>query len=203
MRHLILVPLLLLSLAACGGKIPPTHHYSLDASLSAPALSQATTTYPVSIAVARFQASRALSQDRLVFREPPNKLDFYEYHRWVDAPPDMVTRNLIKQLLSSGLFRSVTSNQGGAPADYILRGTLENLEEVDSGESVTGRVALAAELLDAKTRAVVWTGRGSHEASVGQRSVEGIVAALNDGVRQSIDQIARGLAAYFQQRPAQ
>ena len=202
MKHclaLVSFGLLLLGLAGCSGKVPKTYHYSLESSLPAP---PAVSTYPVVLAVSRFQAPRALSQDRLVFRPEPNKVDFYEYHRWVEAPPDMVTRNIIKQLQNAGMFRSVTQSQGGPQVEYILRGNIESLEEVDSADNVVGRVVLNAELVDAKTRAIVWTGRGAHEAAVEQRSVDSIVRVLNEGVRQSIEHLLRGLAAYFQSRPA-
>lgn len=193
------VAFVLLSLAGCG-KIPQNHYYTLESSLPAPPA--ASTTLPVEIAVARFRAAQALSQDRLVFRPAPQHLDFYEYHRWVDTPPDLVTQNLITHFKRSGMFRSVTGIQGATQADYLLRGYVEHLEEVDSDGSVTARVALAAELVDTKTRAVVWTGRGSQDVAVNDRSIEGVVHALNEALRQSMDQLLRGLATYFQQRPA-
>ncbi len=189
--------LLLLSLAGCGGKLPQSHYYTLEASLPAPP--PAAAALPLEIAVARFRALRPLSQDRLVFRPAPQKLDFYEYHRWVDSPPDLVTHNLINHLKRSGMFRAVTGFQS-ASADYLLRGNIESLEEVDSGDGVLARVALTAELVEMKSRAVVWTGRGSHESSVGERSVEGIVRALNEGLGQSLDQIVRGLVIYLRER---
>ena len=200
MRVLAIAVLLLFSLAGCGGKVPPSHYYTLELLPAPPA---AATAYPVVIAVPRFQAPRPLTQDRLVFRPSPNKVDFYEYHRWVEAPPDMVTRHLLKRLKAAGIFRAVTGSAGSPQVDYILRGNIENLEEVDSTDTVVGRVVLTAELVDAKTRAVVWSGRGSHEALVEPRSIEGIVRVLNEGVHQSSDQLLRGLTAWFQQRPAQ
>ncbi len=188
-----------LALAGCGGKIPPTHHYTLEPAMAAPPA--AATSYPLNLTVMRFTAARALEQDRLVFRPAPHKVEFYEYHRWADAPPDMVTKHVVSQLRSSGLFRSVSTTLAGGNADYILRGNIDSLEEVDASDAVSARVALSVELVDARTRQVVWTGRGSHETSVGERSVDGIVRALNDSLKQSIEQLTRGLATWLQQRP--
>lgn len=197
-RHLG-AALLLLALASCGGKVPPTRHYTLEIPLSNPA--RAANSFPVTVAVVRFQAPRPLQQDRVVFRPAPNQVDFYDYHRWADSPPDLVTNNLVRHLKESGMFRSVVTT-AGAPADYFLRGTVESLEEVDSGESVSARVALSAELIDARTRQIVWSGRGSHEAPVQERSVEGIVRVLNEGLRHSIEQLSGGLASFFQRGAA-
>lgn len=190
---------LLLAMAGCG-KIPKVYYYSLEASLP-PLPAGSSAPLPVDIAVARFRAGRPLMQDRLVFRPAPNQVDFYEYHRWVEPPPDMVARNMIAALRRANLFRSVSSAQEAPRADYLLRGTIESLEEVDSGESVSARVVLAAELVDTKTRASLWTGRGSQEASIGERSVEGLVGGLNQGLNQSIEQLVRGLTTHLQQHP--
>ena len=102
----------------------------------------------------------------------------------------------------SGMFRSVTGTRGASQADYLLRGRVEHLEEVDSAGSVTARVGLRVELVEVKTRARVWTGQGAHEAQVTERSVEGVVRAMNESLRESLDQIVRGLAAHFQQHPS-
>ncbi len=190
---------LLLSLAGCGGKLPQTHFYTLETSLPAP---PPAATLPVDIAVARFRAPQALTQDRVVYRPAPHHMDFYEYHRWVDSPPDLVTQNLIAHLKRAGIFRSVTGIQGAASADYLLRGRIEHLEEVDADSSVSARVALSAELVDSKTRGVVWAGRGAHEVAVPDRSVEGVVRGMNEALRESLDQITRGLTTHFQQRPS-
>ena len=187
---------LLLSLVGCAGKVPPSHYYTLESSLPAP---QPAVTAPVEIAVTRFRASQALSQDRLMYRPGPHRVDFYEYHRWVDTPPDLVTQNLIAHLRRSGMFRSVTGTRGASRADYLLRGRVEHLEEVDSAGSVSARVGLSVELVEVKTRTRVWSGEGSHEAPVGERSVEGVVRAMNESLRESMDQIVAGLATHFQQ----
>ena len=189
---------LLLSLVGCG-KVPPSHYYTLESSLPAP---PPATTTGVEIAVTRFRASQGLSQDRLMYRPSPHRVDFYEYHRWVDTPPDLVTQNLISHLRRSGMFRAVTDTRGASRADYVLRGRIEHLEEVDSAGSVSARVGLHVELVEVKTRARVWTGQGSHEAQVSERSVEGVVRAMNESLRESLGQIVRGLATHFEQHPS-
>lgn len=189
----------LIFLAGCGGKIPLTHFYSLENVPPPPTSHRA---LPLDVAVARFRAPQQLTQDRLVYRPAPYQLEFYNYHRWSNSPPDMLTETLVYSLKRSGLFRSVSSLQGGPRVDYLLRGYIHNLEEVNSAEGVTAQVALSVEVVDMKTHAVVWTGRGSSERQVADRSVPGVVQGLNDGVRQSLEQITQGLAAFFEKLPA-
>jgi len=181
-----------LFLSGCAVKVPQNHYYTLRADLPAPP--PPASSLPVSLAVARFTAaSRALAQERLVYRTAPHRVDFYEYHRWTDPPPDLVTRILIDRLTASGLFRSVTRVQTGEASDFILGGRVESLEEIDSGQDVSVRVAITAELTDAKARAIVWTARGVKEAPVRDRSVDGVVQALNEALADSLEQITRSL----------
>ena len=188
----------LLLVAGCG-KIPPTHYYALDAGLPA---APASTSLPFDVAVARFHTPQLLAQDRVVYRTSPQRVDYYNYHRWSGAPADLVTDLFLTRLRRAGLFRSVSSLQGGPKADYLLRGTIEYLEEANSAEGVSARVALTMEAQDMKTREVVWSGKGSYEKPVSDRTVEGVVRELNEGVHQSLEQITRGLAAHFQsQKP--
>lgn len=191
---------LAVGMAACGGKIPQSHYYTLESSLPSPPAA-ADPPVPADVVVMKFTVgTQALAQDRLVYREGAHQVSFYEYHRWVDAPAEMATQNVIDHLRRSGLFRSVRAFTGASTADYLLRGRLENLEEVDSESSVSARVALMAELVDSKSHAVVWTGRGTQETSLGERSVESLVRALNSGLNMSSEQIVRSLGSYLQQR---
>ncbi len=195
-RFLPVVLLALALLPACGGKLPQTRYYTIETGL--PALPQQSGALPFDVAVARFRASQILAQDRIVYRPAPHQVDYYQYHRWADAPPDLLTHALLQQLRRAGLFRSVSTMQSAPKADYVLRGRIDHLEEVNNSDSVTVRVYLALEALDTKTHAVVWTGKGSYENQVTDRSVEGVVQQLNEGVRQSLDELTRGLTAFFQ-----
>lgn len=174
-------------------KLPTTRYYAIDTRLPS---SPATRSLPLDVAVARFRASQMLAQDRVVYREG-HQVNYYNYDRWSVPPPDMLTDVLIRALKDSGMFRSVASLQGGPRVDYLLRGYLEQLEEVDAPDGVTARVALRLEAVDMKTNAVVWTGRGSASRPVAERSVTGVVRELNEGVEESLQQVIRSMAGHF------
>lgn len=201
-RSLIEAAGLLLSvllLAGCAARVPANHYYALQTAL--PAAASAAAPLPVNVAVARFGvASRALAQERIVYRQAPHQVGFYEYHRWVDSPADLVTQNLTRRLARSGLFRSVTPLQAGSAPDFIVGGRVESLEEVDSADDVLARAAVTVELTDPKTRTVVWSGRGAQDVPVRDRSVDGVVRALNQALTQSLDQVAVGLISCLQRR---
>src|ERR1035438_833140 len=146
---LFLVAAFVAALAGCG-KVPVTHFYSLEP----PAESPSGKMLPYDVAVFRFRTAYRLSQDRLVFMPAPYQVDYYNYHRWAGYPADLVTGALITTLKHAGLFRSVSEIRTGITPDYLLKGEIENLEEVDTPGVATARVAISLEALDAKTRAV-------------------------------------------------
>jgi ABC-type uncharacterized transport system auxiliary subunit len=185
---------LLVGLVGCG-KVPTTRYYAIDTRLP---VAPATRTMPLDVAVARFRASQMLAQDRLVYRKGTHEVNYYNYDRWSVPPADMLADALIRGLKDSGMFRSVSTMQGGPKVDYLLRGYIELLEEVDGADGVTARVALRLDAVDMKTNAVVWSGRGAADRPVSDRSVTGVVRELNEGIQDSLQQVVRGMAGHFQ-----
>ncbi len=190
-----------LLLAGCASKVPATNYYTLRPPLPSAAAS-VPQPLPVDIGVMRFAvATQALAQDRLVYRDGPHKVGFYEYQRWADNPADLVTNAVVDYLRKTGAFRTVGVFRSTPENTLLLRGQVESLEEVDSEGGVSARAGLSADLYDPKTRTVVWRGRGTEERAVGQRSVDGVVRGLNEALDATIEQLARSMIAELQQRP--
>src|SRR5437773_8664218 len=66
---------------------PEVRHYALT--LIVPEAS-ASPTAP-SLIVAPFNARDPYTQDLMIYRSSPYRLDFYNYHRWAAAPAELVT----------------------------------------------------------------------------------------------------------------
>jgi ABC-type uncharacterized transport system auxiliary subunit len=185
-------------LAAGCAKVPQTHFYTLEP----PSMTASGKTLPYDVEVARFRAAFRLSQDRLVFMPSPYHVDYYNYHRWAGYPADMVTAALISSLKHAGVFRSVSDVHSGGKPDFILRGEIENLEELDSGASATARVALTLDAYDVQNRAVVWSGAADYQKQVTAGTVDDVARELNEGVRQSLEKLTHELAAGFPEKKA-
>jgi len=185
-------------LASGCGKVPQTHFYTLEP----PAMTATGKTLPYDVEVARFRAAFRLAQDRLVYMPAPYHVDYYEFHRWAGYPADMVTAALIHSLKHAGVFRSVSEVHSGAKPDYILRGEIENLEELDTAGTVTARVALTLDAYDAQTHAIVWSGAADSSKQVAAGSVDDVARELNAGVRQSLEKLTHDLASGFPEKKA-
>ena len=187
----ILAALAVLLTAAACGKAPATNFYTID--LPAPSEVGAAPA-AVQVGVDRPRASHLLRQDRIVYFTSGNELNFYQYHRWAEPPVFLVQSALIRQLRSAGLFDNVVPYRAQKGLDYVVRGRLLAMEEVDTPGGVTARFGLELELVRQKDAQVVWSGRATRERPVATNSVEGVVEAMGGCVQESLDELTRSMS---------
>jgi ABC-type uncharacterized transport system auxiliary subunit len=129
------------------------------------------------------------------------ELDYYEYHRWAERPAASLTQAFLARLRAQRLFSSVGAYDGKSQANYLLRGRVDRLEEVDSPEGVAVRVELSAEAVDAKTLQTVWTASASHSGPVARGEVAAVVAEISRGVDACLGQLTASLDAFVRSLP--
>ena len=181
-----------LLLSGCAGKVRYPNYYALSIAPAAqvdPPVSRQSAT----LAVRRFETPAYLRQGRIVYRESPDQIGFYEYHRWASDPGAAVTTALIDSLRSSHLFASVGPYASEQRPDYLLTGRLERLDEIDYGGGVKVEARLSAELTNLRTGAVVWTGDASQTSKVDQRNVNSVVSEMNAALQVSIQRLLKGM----------
>ncbi len=198
--------LLLLAMAGicCGcGASRPVKYYVLDAEAGKPApMTNTSAKYPITILVARIASSHLYHDDRLVYGAGPVELGTYEYQRWAEPPAEMVQDTLVSSLRSTGQYRSVSPIGSNLKGEYILRGRLYALDEVDN-PAITARFSIGLELFDTKTGTTVWTNSYSHDEPVNGKTVPDVVQALDQNVRTGLAQLAASLGEYFASHPPQ
>ena len=59
------------------------------------------------VAVQRFETPAYLRQGRIIYRQSPEQVGFYDYHRWASDPGQVVTTALIGSLRAAGVFSVV------------------------------------------------------------------------------------------------
>src|SRR3974390_2889079 len=92
-----------LLLAGCGGEIRYPKYYML-AIPPAPARAASGVHFSGTVAVRRFDSAPYLRQGRIVYREAPEQIGFYDYHRWADDPAETVTAAMMDALRAARLF---------------------------------------------------------------------------------------------------
>ena len=143
-----------------------------------------------------------VESDRLVYGAGPVQLGTYEYQRWAEPPTEMVQDGLIASLRSSGQFRSVSAISSNLRGEYLLRGHLNALDEVDKPE-IAARFSIQLELMDSKTGASLWTGSYSHDTPVAGKAVADVVQALDQNVHDGLSQLSAQVGEYFASHPLQ
>jgi len=153
--------------------------------------------FPVTILVGRLNAPRVLRDDRVVYGMSDVELGVDEYHRWSEPPTEMIEQLLVERLRRSGQYKSVQKISSTARGDFLLRGHLTSMNEIDEGAGIMARFNIQLELFDQKAGIVVWTESYSHDEPVEKKTVSAVVESLQRGVNAGLEQLTASLAQYF------
>ena len=183
--------------ADCGAARPVKYYTLNPAPVPEPSVSvENDAPLPVTILIGRITASHLYLDSPIVYSSGGVELGTYPSHRWAEVPTEMLETMLTQSLRAKGKFRSVGRLGSSARGDYILRGHLYSLEEVDS-PSLVARFSLALELFQPKTGNVVWSQSYSHDEPVDKKTVPAVVEALRQDVLAGLDQLTNSLDAYI------
>jgi cholesterol transport system auxiliary component len=182
--------------ASCGGALPKTHYYTLQAPAPPPTNDPRTNFV---LGVERFRAPQMLRDDRIVYYESPTQMNFYQYHRWGSDPATMLTEFLAQWVDGMGIFAAVRLLPSREPLDYTLGGQLMNFEEVDYEGATRARVALELTLVRSRDHKVVWSARRRAESPALDRSVAAVANALNASSHQLLREMLPGLVAQIEE----
>ncbi|HSY14090.1 MAG TPA: ABC-type transport auxiliary lipoprotein family protein [Verrucomicrobiae bacterium] len=175
-------------MAGCAGKVHYPDYYMLAIAPSDDP--PANDDHKLSaVAVRRFETPAYLRQGRIVYRQTPEQIGFYDYHRWASDPGQVVTGAVMDSVRSAGVFSFVEAYDGQENAEYLLSGRLERLDEVDYKNGIQVEVKLSAQLANRKTGATVWTGGTSTVASVSQREINSVVRAMDQATKEGVEQL--------------
>jgi len=182
--------ILALACMACGSA-PPMNYYTVRL----PQPPAATDSGKGQLGVALLQADHLLRQDRIVYFTQQHGLNYYHYHRWAEPPTSMVQSALIRKIQAAGMFGDVVQYRAQKGLDYVLRGRLLALEEVDAGTEVSARFGLQLELVRQEDAHVVWSNGHQCERPVATKSVDAVVEVLSGCVEEGLTQLTQSLGA--------
>ncbi len=177
---------------------PDTHFYRL----AAPELEAAREPMGGILLVESFDADAVYSDDRIVYRASPYRLDYYNYHRWTSPPAVHLTDYLRDAYTRSGMFRRVVTASLPEP-DAVLSGRITAFEEVDESEtSWIGHLTLELTLSEPRTSTTLWAQRFEEYERIPQHSPEGVAVALSAAMRRIVKASAPAIAEAMRARAA-
>jgi len=178
-------------LTGCMGKLKYPAYYRLN--LAPPTDPPMKGDALPSIAVREFRAPDYLREGPIVYMDSPERIGFYEYHRWAVDPRQAVTQALVEHLRASGNFKAVKIYDGRNDVDYVLSGRLEKLNEVDYEGSVQVEVALSAQVTDPHSGITVWANSAAEKIKVEGRNVRSVVGQMSNLTDRSIEELLKSL----------
>jgi hypothetical protein len=154
-----------------------------------------------SVAVRQLNAPPFLRSGPIAYRESVERLGFYPYDRWAVDPRRSATMAMINDLQATGMFQSVGLFDGHTTPECVITGTIEHLEEVDSGKRVSIEVRVSAGLIDFRTGETLWHGSAASDTVVEQKSVSGVVSQLSLGLGSAVQQLASSMQDHLRSLP--
>jgi ABC-type uncharacterized transport system auxiliary subunit len=164
----------------------PAHYYTLGA--PPPPANQGKPDGLI-LLVGGIATPEALQDGRIRYRAGSNEAGAYEYHRWTERPGSMVRNALIRALRDSGKYRRVLESGSSTNGDYLLRGKLDEFDEVDRA-SIQTKISLHVELVDKRTNSNVWDRLIEREEPVNKRSVADVVQSLDRNLQHVVSETA-------------
>ena len=195
MRSMMVVIAVCLVNAGCVST-KPVHYYMLG-----PTSPPATQSKPdgLILLVGNITTPEALQDGRIRYRTGSNEAGAYEYHRWTERPGSMVRNALIRALRDSGKYQRVLESGSSANGDYLLRGRIDEFDEVDRA-SIQTKISLHVELLDWKTKQNVWDHVLEREEPVSGKSVVEVVQSLDRNLQHVVSETAREIDKFLAAR---
>jgi len=146
-----------------------------------------------SIAVRELRAPEYLREGPIVYMDSPERIGFYEYHRWAVDPRQSITRAIVEHLRASGNFKLVKIYDGRNDVDYVFSGRLEKLNEVDDEGGVQVEVALSAQVAEFHNGNTIWANSAAEKGKVEGRNVSSVVAQMSYLTDRSIGELLKSL----------
>ena len=174
----------------------PAHYYTLGA--NAPPAIQGKPDGLI-LLVGNIATPEALQDGRIRYRAGSNEAGAYEYHRWTERPGSMVRNALLRALRNSGKYQRVLEAGSSSNGDYLLRGKLDEFDEVDHA-SIQTKISLHVELVDRKTNQNIWDRTVQREEPVSAKNVVDVVQSLDRNLQHVVTDIAGEVEAFLASR---
>ena len=166
--------------------IPDVHYYMIDTLQEEIEIEEAK--YDMILGIEKFKSDRAYEGDRIVYRDTPYEVKFYNYHRWINSPPEIVTEKAIEQFTMSRLFKQVVAAPHFSRIDYLVRGSIKAFEELDEGNEWYGHVKIHFELVNLKDHSLIWQNILTQKIKASQRKPIEVVRALEMSLRSCLNE---------------
>ncbi|HEY4055892.1 MAG TPA: ABC-type transport auxiliary lipoprotein family protein [Kofleriaceae bacterium] len=177
-----------LALGGCGGKLPDTRYYDLAPPDGAAKPGDAT------LVLEPLTTESAYDDERIVYRQTPYRLDYYQYHRWSSVPGTLIGNYLETALEHTGQFGAVVRN-ATSDATVSLSGRVVAIEEIDDSKTKWhGHLVLELTLTDVISGKTLWTKQFEENVPLDRQSPEGLARAMTVAMNRIVHEASPQIA---------
>ncbi len=187
-------------LSACFfGKTVESKYYMLDYVPTPSAERLQRGPYPFVLRLRDPTISEAYARDEIVYRQSAYQMYFYSYHLWAVDPDRMIGDLLLKHLQAARLFENVIRTVEPYPPNYEMTCDIQAIEEYDGTDMWYAHLAIAYQLIQAKSGQVVWKKRYDLRKVVPQKEPAYVVRELSELLETIQDKLVQDLEVPLEQ----
>jgi ABC-type uncharacterized transport system auxiliary subunit len=146
-----------------------------------------------------FETDLIYRDDKIVYRDTPYQVKYYNYRRWVAPPHRLVSEAVFSQIQQSGIFEFVTNKPITQKIDLILNGRIRAFEEWDEANQWFGHVKIDLQLLKEDSREIVWQNSFSQKLPASKNEPVEVVKAISAATQQIVHSAMKEIVSQLKQ----
>jgi len=145
-KNAVLIAVLLVFLSSCFSAGPEKKYYEIH--LEAVPVPEP---FTASLFIDRLEIDSLYDDFRIIYRVSAFEINYYAYHFWADKTSKLLRNALVQYLEKSRLFPVLIQEPLKGNADWILRWSVHQIEEVDLADAWFARLSMRLEIADLKS----------------------------------------------------
>ena len=157
-----------------------THRYVLEYDLPVDTTESKSPPWEANVWVRDFSITEPYRQNEIVYRASKYQMEMYDFELWALKPKFMISDMVFKHLRDARIFKQVSRSFEVENVDYVLRGEITALEEVDQDSSTWfAHLAMSMYFVNNHTQKVVWTRSWDEQEKLQKNEPEFVVRSLS------------------------
>jgi ABC-type uncharacterized transport system auxiliary subunit len=144
--------------------------------------------------VGDFTASGGYDTARLAYRVSDHEIRYYAYRQWVSEAPRHLAEVVSRHLRASGRFSEVGRGDKMREPEAVLEGTVDAIEEVDTGDAWRARLAMTFRLRRVDSDALLLRDGFDVTMPCARRDPDEVARTMSGILAREMDRLARRIA---------
>lgn len=149
--------------------------------------------WQVNVWVRDFSITEPYRQNEIVYRASRYQMDVYNFELWALKPKFMISDMVFKHLRDAQVFQQVSRSIEVENVDYVLRGEITALEEVDKDSNWFAHLAMSLYFVDNHTQKVVWARSWDEQEQLRKKEPESVVRSLSHLLENAVTEAVSDL----------